>query len=293
VRPGKFILMAMLALAVSACATGRQRTFEINRAGAEKAIATALKQPTTSAIEIRLRPEPATPPEAVWRNWNPGAQPISVLGVLGLSAGPDGLTPTMFAPDADGLARAAAFRAEDPNRRRIHVRVPYVQPATPESHAWRVVNGKPTVVLDTMLCIPQLDSDCLDYSDIRAIYLTDWGDPPSTRSYPVTRAGIEAAMRDLAGMKVYYALTFEVRDVVYRSSRNAMLYSLSVLEDTRICGSGYTPPVAGERCYNFADITSMQVWDRNQTAGDTLGDIASFPFRLVGALGSSMAIGAH
>lgn len=294
---GRWLVVAMALLVLPACQAMRTRTFEADRAGAQAAIATALRQETSSQIRFSLRAEPAEAPRTEWRSaYFDDKETLGVIAFRSNQHVPPQDRWRSFAPTEAGLAAARAFAREagagETGGWEVHVRVPWKaeQPAAPHAWGWTTGWRTETVPFDAGVC---LRGKCLPYDDIRAVRAVAFDQ--QSDPYPGSREGFMAALRDPVMDLHNSRLAVEIRMPERGADRDISLFEVSVLEDTRICGLSSEYPLATlERCYAYADIAdAFSVQDRHATLGEALADTVTFPFRLVGAAAASAGIGAH
>jgi hypothetical protein len=319
------ILVFGLLLVAAACSAGpRYRAFQPARDGAEQAIAVLLNQPpnTYGRLQLTVPFEAATAPTEQWEPIQAGITSVrgpdeawcdfpckklfgikNVLGYDSDETGGAGLAPERtFAATLEGVRSALAWRDEKPRDVR-HVAVEraltYAPGAGPNwQWAWRDVSGDLSRLFATErhVCFYAL---CLPYTDVRGLFVTGRarGEPPTIQEqHAVTPETLPGLLLKLKA-RPEPQLTFMLETLEPRHGsgwRSVDLNAVSLLEEDRICGLAAEPPTFNEeRCYAFAEVRQISVRDYNRTAGEVIGDALTTPFRVLGAVGQSMAIGAH
>lgn len=290
---GAGCLSAVLML-LPGCVAMRTREFAADRAGATAAIHVLLKQDKSASINATLKKAPAPVPTAAWRapllNGVPYSHPdYSGVVVVDVRDGvPADERAHTFAPTQAGLLAAGAYAKEVSSGRWIMVRLPYAaiyREVVPNAWGWIGVAPSNVMPFDTGVCFRDR---CFEYADIRTVMVAT----PDAEAGPfqATRAGLLAAMADpLAETGQVLIETSLPQSSISKAS---YFYTVSVLEDARICGTAAEYPLAAkERCYAYTEIEGFEVWDRNATARDVLSDVAMFPFRLVGGAAAAIAMG--
>ena len=319
------ILLFGLLLVAAACSAGpRHRAFPPARDGAEQAIAVLLNQPpnTYGRLQLTVPIEAAPEPTEQWESIQAGITTVrgpdeawcdvpckklfrikSVLAYDSEELDDAGRAlERKFSATLDGVRAALAWRDEKPRDVR-HVAVErgltYAPGGGPNwQWAWRDVDGDLNRLFATErhVCFY---GRCLPYADVRGLFVTGRarGEPLSMQEQhavtPETLPGLLLKLKARPEPQLRFTLeTLEPR----RGSqwRSVDLNAVSLLEEDRICGLAAEPPTFNEeRCYAFAEVRQITVRDYNRTAGEVVGDVLTTPFRVLGALGQSMAIGAH
>lgn len=287
--------MLALALTLAGCMASRTREFVADRAGANGAIDVLLWQERFGAIEFDLKPEASSAPTHEWIDWRGLSLQEEISGVVVVDFA-NGLAPTertrAYAPSRAGLGEAEIDALGTGKMRAVFVRVPLraQRPSTTFEWGWSSTSPGGVYAFEQGVC---LSHDCYGFEDVRSVRAV--ATEAQSEPYPVSRAGVLAAIGDPLGAGRGGRVAIEVRRPAWKSSAAVHMTDVSVLEDARICGSAGEFPLAHmERCYAFADIDGpLKVADRTHSLGDVLVDTATFPFRLVGAAAASAAMGAH
>lgn len=167
---GRWLVVAMALLVLPACQAMRTRTFEADRAGAQAAIATALRQETLKTITFDVAAEAAAAPVTAWRQ-PARASHLDMRSVVAINRDRDMPVAERwrsFEANAEGLAEAQELARAPGSTWMAHVLLDAEASTAAAPHAWGWKTGwrHETVPFDTGVCISET---CFAYEDIRAV----------------------------------------------------------------------------------------------------------------------------
>jgi hypothetical protein len=321
-----FILGLLGVMFLAGCTTpSRVHVFEPTRAGAMAAgeRILALPQGMRGEFVAHRRPEPTLGPFAEFhyvshiphgaleRNNQGGfdrlcrsmrqandCDPDAVIAaVFVLDRSSDTGPGVVFEPTVAGIGAAEAYARDDENfspRRTARLMVE-VEPDPPStSFRWTWVRFRPQFIQADYVCSMQSWVRCIHRRDVGRLAILSFDAREVLEFVPVgedLQASYQTALSRAEALNGSVRAEMKLPSAMARLS--ASLYTVDSVDDIGICGqiSSSGLLVSGHQCLAFDDIQRFEVRDRMRAPHEAALDLATSPFRFLGAIAGATAMG--